>query len=63
MLASTGAILAERGINIAGVSLGRLAVGGEALTIMNVDSPVPDDLLRRIEVLDGVSRVRVAIIE
>ncbi len=63
MLASTGAILAERGINIAGVSLGRLAVGGEALTIMNVDSPVPGDLLRRIEVLDGVSRVRVAIIE
>ncbi len=58
MLAAVGASLAKMKINIAGVSLGRYAPGDQALTIMNIDSILPDEILKQIEAVDGVSGVK-----
>jgi D-3-phosphoglycerate dehydrogenase len=55
VLASVGSILAAHSINIAGVSLGRTAVGEEALTVMNIDSEVPQEVLTRLGEVEGVS--------
>lgn len=57
-LARVGSILAESGVNIGGVSLGRKKAGETAMTIMSVDDPVPDPILKRLSQLDGVSGLR-----
>jgi D-3-phosphoglycerate dehydrogenase / 2-oxoglutarate reductase len=58
MLASVGATLAGENINIAGLSLGRDKPGQKALTVINVDSPIPLNVLRKLEKIDGVYEVR-----
>lgn len=55
MLASVGKILAEENINIAGLSLGRLAQGMEALTIISVDDKITSNIMNKINSLSGVS--------
>jgi D-3-phosphoglycerate dehydrogenase len=57
MLAKVGTILASAGINIAGLALGRDKPGEQALTIINVDSPIPTPVLYQIGSIEGVSRV------
>jgi len=59
MLASVGATLAEGKINIAGLSLGRDKPGKRALTVINVDNPLSEDVLRKVERIEGVSEVKV----
>jgi D-3-phosphoglycerate dehydrogenase len=54
MLASVGLVLANARINIAGVSLGRIEAGKNALTIMSVDSDIPSAALKEITRVDGV---------
>ncbi|MBO6575402.1 MAG: phosphoglycerate dehydrogenase [Rhodothermales bacterium] len=58
MLAHVGGILADRGINIGALALGRSAPGAIALTAISVDEPVEDDALSAIRDLDGVTAVR-----
>jgi len=60
MLAAVGSILAGEGINIAGLALGRDEPGKRALTIINVDSPIPQAILRKMEMIEGVFEVRSA---
>ncbi|MGB2868602.1 MAG: phosphoglycerate dehydrogenase [Bacteroidota bacterium] len=60
MLARVGAELAAAGINIAGLSLGRDKPGQKALTIINVDSQIPPETLRKLEAMEGVFEVRLA---
>lgn len=62
MLAKVGAILAEANINIAGLSLGRSGIGERALTVMNVDSPIPESVLQNVSALDGVFNAKVVIL-
>lgn len=57
MLATVGKILADGQINIAGLSLGRTKAGGEALTIINVDSPVNEEIFSKIISTSGVKDV------
>ena len=59
MLAKVGALLAEANINIAGLSLGRSGIGERALTVVNVDSPISDSVLRSVAALDGVFNAKV----
>lgn len=54
MLASVGKILADAEINIAGLSLGRIQKGKEALSVINVDSKVNDSILTQISLIDGI---------
>jgi len=60
MLAAVGSILAGAGINIAGLALGRDEPGKRALTIINVDSPIPHAILKKMEMIEGVFEVRSA---
>jgi D-3-phosphoglycerate dehydrogenase len=57
MLATVGKILADAQINIAGLSLGRVEKGKEALTVINTDTEIPDQLLYSIESIDGISYI------
>jgi D-3-phosphoglycerate dehydrogenase len=58
MLARVGALLAEGGVNIAGLALGRQVRGQTALTAISVDDAIPDSVLERIRGLEGVEEVR-----
>src|SRR5206468_842676 len=44
----------ERGINIAGIELGRERVGGMALSLIHVDEPVPADVLDALRTLPQI---------
>lgn len=59
MLATVGGILAEAGINIASLALGRERPGETALTVICVDDPVPADVVERVRGIEGVADVRV----
>ena len=48
-LLAVGTILAEGRINIAGISLGREALNGEAVSVVNVDSVVPEETMLRLK--------------
>jgi D-3-phosphoglycerate dehydrogenase / 2-oxoglutarate reductase len=58
MLASVSSVLAKAALNIGGLSLGRFESGSKALTVVSIDTPAPDDVLREIALLDGVSDVK-----
>jgi len=60
MLATVGTLLAEAGVNIANLTLGREARGGLALTVLTTDEPIPPPVVRRIGALAGVRDVRTA---
>ncbi len=57
MLANVGKILAEANINIAGLSLGRVDIGKEALTAINVDSEIGNDVIKAISSVNGILSV------
>ena len=63
MLARVGTILAGHNVNIAGVSLGRTAVGENALTVMSIDNEIPDSALQALKNEEGISRLRVVRLE
>jgi len=42
-------ILAEKGINIASMGVGRKRVGGKAMTVLNLDTPVSSSLIEKIK--------------
>jgi len=44
-----GTVLGDHGINIAGMFNARETIGGQALTVYNLDEPVPDEVRERIE--------------
>ena len=44
-----GSVLGENDINIAGMFNGCETIGGEALSVYNLDDPVPDDVLATLE--------------
>ncbi len=62
MLAAVGKLLSEANVNIAGLSLGRLGEGLEALTIISVDSRIDKVTLKKIASIDGVKNVITAAI-
>jgi D-3-phosphoglycerate dehydrogenase len=57
MIAAVGKILSEAEINIAGLSLGRLEAGKEALTVINVDNQIEENTLTQISQIEGVKNV------
>ncbi len=59
MLATVGGLLAEAGINIASLALGRDRPGETALTAIGLDDPVPPEVVRQVEAIEGVKDVRV----
>jgi len=53
-----GTILGNAGINIAGMRLGRVKPGDLALALLNIDSPVPEDVLEEIKKLPNIIHAR-----
>lgn len=58
MLATVGNLLSESNVNIGALALGRKGRGEMALTAMNVDDEIPQDVLDDINAIDGVEGVR-----
>lgn len=48
IIGNVGVILGKNNINIAGMTLGRKELGAKAVTMLNVDSRVPEDVLKQI---------------
>jgi len=53
-----GTILGRAGVNIAGIHLGRTTDREGAISIVDVDHPVPADAIGEIESLEEITRVR-----
>lgn len=49
-----GTILGEAKINIAGMNFGREKPGGKAVTVLNVDSLLSDEILKKIKSADNI---------
>jgi len=58
IVAVYGKEFGEAGINIAGMQIARRSAGGQALSIITVDSPVPDDVLERVRTAIEADEVR-----
>ena len=61
VLGFVGTVLGDAGINIAGMFNGRETIGGEALTVYNLDDGVPDGVIDRL--LDDERMISVRPIE
>ena len=59
MVGHLGMLMAKHNVNIAGMSLNRDAAGGQALTVLNLDSVPPPALLAEIQSDRDISNVRV----
>lgn len=49
LVGAVGTILAEDKINIAGITLGREAEGGTAISVVNVDNEVPEGTIQKLK--------------
>jgi len=54
LIGNIGRILGSHNINIARMTFGRKKAGGDAITALNVDSPVPAAVLKEIESIENV---------
>ncbi|HOX03271.1 MAG TPA: phosphoglycerate dehydrogenase [Candidatus Paceibacterota bacterium] len=54
-----GTLLSKHGVNIANMSLNRDAAGGQALTVLNLDSQPPAELIAEIQKDPDIAKVRV----
>ncbi len=54
----TGTVLSGAGINIAGMDIARNRPGGVAVSLWNVDSPVPEDVLAKVKAFPPILSVK-----
>ena len=54
-----GTLLGDHGVNIATMSLSRNEAGGTALTVLNLDTPPNDELLRKIRASEDIRSAQV----
>jgi D-3-phosphoglycerate dehydrogenase len=53
-----GITLGENNINIAGMQVGRQSIGGEAVMVLQVDSPVSEEILEKLQSLDAILSIK-----
>ena len=58
VIGKVGTLLGERGINIAEWQMGRSGPGGEAVSFINIDTPVGDEVMRELRALSTIVDVR-----
>ena len=58
VIGPVGLILGENNINIAGMQVGRESVGGDAIMVLNIDSPVNKSVLKKLKNVDGIKEVQ-----
>ena len=54
VVGAVGTLLGQRGINIAGLELGRERIGGMAISLIHVDGQVPSDVLAELRTLEPI---------
>ncbi|HBR18459.1 MAG: phosphoglycerate dehydrogenase [Deltaproteobacteria bacterium RIFCSPLOWO2_12_FULL_43_16] len=59
VIGNVGALLGTGNINIARLHLGRQAIGGEAVSVWNIDTPLPADLLAKLLKLPNMISAKV----
>ena len=57
-----GTLLGQARVNIAGVQLGRLKPGGDAIFLVSVDDAVPAETLDQLRAVPGILRVRALLV-
>ncbi len=55
VVGAVGTMLGQSGINIAGLELGRDRVGGTALSLIEVDGPVPAEILEKLKTIPAIT--------
>jgi D-3-phosphoglycerate dehydrogenase len=58
MVGKVGAVLGDADINIDGMNVGRQKVGGNALTIVEVDNEISADTLEKISKIAGIKKAK-----
>ncbi|MTI87088.1 MAG: phosphoglycerate dehydrogenase [Balneolaceae bacterium] len=58
MLASVSGALADLGVNIAALSLGRTEKGSDAITAVSVDKHLSKEELEKVHALEGITNIR-----
>ncbi|MFA5976002.1 MAG: phosphoglycerate dehydrogenase [Elusimicrobiota bacterium] len=58
VIGNVGTVLGKNSINIATMQVGRKSTGGEAVTVVSVDSDVPDAVLQQIKTCPGITQVK-----
>jgi D-3-phosphoglycerate dehydrogenase len=58
IIGNIGTLMGKHNINIAAMTFGRKTAGGEAVSILNVDSPISGELLEKIRKLENIMEVR-----
>jgi len=58
MIGKVGMLLGDKGINIAGMHVGREAAGGRAIMVLLVDEPIPDALMQQIRAVPGMEKAQ-----
>ncbi|MBS1263781.1 MAG: Glyoxylate reductase [Methanonatronarchaeales archaeon] len=54
VIGEVGTSMGDRGVNIAGMQVGRQEAGGKAVMLMETDGEVPDEAVEEIRAIDGV---------
>jgi D-3-phosphoglycerate dehydrogenase / 2-oxoglutarate reductase len=54
-----GTVFGKHNVNIAAMNVGRQLPGGEAIAVLNLDSPPPDDALKEIKAHDKIFNINV----
>jgi len=54
VIGKIGTILGNNQINIAGMQLGRVALHGMAVAVVNIDSPIPSAIMHEIRLLPNI---------
>ncbi len=49
-----GSLLGQHNVNIASMQVGRRIVRGDAVMVLSIDDPIPDDLLASIHMINGI---------
>lgn len=59
IIGRVGTVLGAHQVNIAGMHVGREAMGGRAVMILQVDNPIPPEAFEQIRQMEGVDSARV----
>jgi len=58
IIGQIGTILGKNSVNIAGMSFGREEKGGKAVSVLNIDSDVPKNVLDEIRKAENIFSVK-----
>jgi D-3-phosphoglycerate dehydrogenase len=54
IIGQLGSLLGEHNVNIASMQVGRRIVRGDAVMVLSIDDPIPDELLNSIHAIEGI---------